>query len=157
MTVISTFGEPTVVSVVRDRIAPRDRRSTGSACRLILRMSDAGLAWLALLPAAPLIGIVALAIKLSDRGPVFSRCRRVARDGSSFNALRFRTTKDRPQNARGTMCWDVPLSGVGQVLCRTRVAALPQLVNVLRGEMTLIGTGTELERPDFLRSAEHHA
>jgi lipopolysaccharide/colanic/teichoic acid biosynthesis glycosyltransferase len=112
------------------------------------RIGDLIMAGALFLFALPLMASVALAIKLTSRGPVFSRYHRVGRDGRPITVLQFRTTMHNARRIKPCMCWDKPITRVGRLLCCTRVNTLPQLVNVLRGEMTLIGI--EQERPDFL-------
>jgi lipopolysaccharide/colanic/teichoic acid biosynthesis glycosyltransferase len=94
----------------------------------------------------PLTTIVALAIKLDSPGPVFSRRDRLGLGGRQIGALQFRTRVHHPQRTRRQ---DVQLTRVGWFLRYIRIDELPQLVNVLRGEMSLFGTSRE--RPDFLR------
>ena len=94
----------------------------------------------------PLMTIVALTIKLDSPGPVFSRHNRLGLGGRQIRALKFRTTVHNPQRTRRQ---NAQLTRVGWFLRYTRINDLPQLVNVLRGEMSLVGTGRE--RPDFLR------
>ena len=126
---------------------PTRRRKAGDR---INRIGDVVLASVLLLFTLPLLGITALAVKCSGQGPVLCRCKRVVRDDRQIVVLRFRTTMQQPQSVRSTVSWDKPLTAVGRFLCWTRIDALPQLFNVLRGEMTLVGI--EAERPDFLRS-----
>ena len=94
----------------------------------------------------PLMAIVALAIKLDSPGPVFSRRERLGLGGRQIRALKFRTTVHDPQR---TLRQDARLTRVGWYLRCARIDDLPQLVNVVRGEMSLVGT--DRERPDFLR------
>ncbi len=94
----------------------------------------------------PLMAIVALAIKLDSPGPVFSRRERLGLGGRQISALEFRTTVHNPQR---TLHQNAQLTRVGWFLRYTRIDDLPQLVNVVRGEMSLVGT--DRERPDLLR------
>ena len=100
---------------------------------------------------APLFAAIALAIKLTSRGPVFFRQVRVGRDGERFSIVKFRTMvrgADRLKDdllhlneARGLfkISEDPRVTRVGQFLRRTSLDELPQLLNVLRGEMSLVG------------------
>jgi exopolysaccharide biosynthesis polyprenyl glycosylphosphotransferase len=100
---------------------------------------------------APLFVGVALAVKLTSRGPVLFRQKRVGRNGRQFNLLKFRTMYDgadaqKPHlralnEADGLfkIANDPRITPVGRVLRRMSVDELPQLVNVLRGEMSLVG------------------
>ena len=95
--------------------------------------------------AAPVIALAALAIKLSDRGPVFYRQRRVGEGGREFTMLKLRTMNvgaeaDGAQLAEED---DERVTGIGQLLRRAHIDELPQLLNVLRGEMALVGPRPE--------------
>ncbi len=96
------------------------------------RFADLSIAAILIVLTSPLMAIVALAIKLESPGPVFSRRSQLNRDGRSFELLRFRTTSQRGWGAvRGQ-------TRIGWFLHYTRIDDLPQLVNVLRGELTFI-------------------
>jgi exopolysaccharide biosynthesis polyprenyl glycosylphosphotransferase len=119
---------------------------------------DRVIAALLLLAAAPLLAIVAVAVRLSSPGPVFFRQKRVGRDGQVFEMLKFRTMRvaeERDVSFRPPPgCAPGGLEGAdrrthaGCFLRRTSLDELPQLVNVLRGEMSLIGPRPE--RPEFV-------
>ena len=96
----------------------------------------------------PLLVLVWLAIKLESAGPALERQPWLGRNGRRFVVLRFRTTLHDPQRASRPI-WDRAAreTRVGQFLRYTRIDDLPKLVNVIRGEMTLIGAGAE--RPVF--------
>jgi lipopolysaccharide/colanic/teichoic acid biosynthesis glycosyltransferase len=85
----------------------------------------------------PLFALVALAIKLDSLGPVYCRNPRLGRRGSSFLLLKFRTTTHDAQPIWGRTTRE---TRVGQLLRYTRMDELPQIINVARGEMRLIGT-----------------
>ena len=91
---------------------------------------------------------VALAIKLDDGGPVFYRQLRVGRNGKPFSILKFRTMVQNADRAGLplTVGADPRVTKVGQLLRRTKLDELAQLMNVLRGEMSLVGP-----RPEVLR------
>ena len=91
--------------------------------------------------AGPLIGFIALAIKLDSSGPIFCRKPRIGLNGRRFFVFSFRTTIYDPERASGWLIWDwrARETRVGRFLCYTRIEDLPQLINVLRGEITLIG------------------
>jgi lipopolysaccharide/colanic/teichoic acid biosynthesis glycosyltransferase len=94
----------------------------------------------------PLLLLVALLIKLTSPGPVFFRQVRAGRGGRPFRIIKFRTmTADAP--SRGptiTVEGDPRITPVGRVLRRTKVDELPQLLNVLAGEMSLVGPRPEV-------------
>jgi lipopolysaccharide/colanic/teichoic acid biosynthesis glycosyltransferase len=95
---------------------------------------------------APLIAVVALAIKSGSRGPILVREQRTGSDGR-FIALKFRTTELRDAQARRRPATGANLTAVGRFIRHTRIEHLPQLINVLRGEMSCFPGS---ERPFFL-------
>jgi lipopolysaccharide/colanic/teichoic acid biosynthesis glycosyltransferase len=106
------------------------------------RVRDVVGAAVALAIASPILGIAALAIKLQDRGSVFYRQRRVGRDGSDFELLKLRTmVVGAEQQGAGfaVNAGDPRITRVGRVLRRLSLDELPQLWNVVRGEMSLVG------------------
>jgi exopolysaccharide biosynthesis polyprenyl glycosylphosphotransferase len=118
----------------------------------------AALLLLALLPA---LAAISAAVRLSSPGPVLFRQRRVGRDGRVFDLLKFRTMAEeeydgargdgfRPAagEAPGGVEGDDRRTGVGRLLRRTSLDELPQLINVMRGEMSLVGPRPE--RPEFV-------
>src|SRR5262249_45730931 len=88
----------------------------------------------------PLMVFVALAIKLESSGPVLHRCTRVGWNGQQFRLLGFRTTRQVVEQATGS-AWDQGACETrsGAFLRYTGITDLPQLVNVLRGDITLVG------------------
>ncbi|MGD9507042.1 MAG: TIGR03013 family XrtA/PEP-CTERM system glycosyltransferase, partial [Geminicoccaceae bacterium] len=100
---------------------------------------------------APLLAVIALAIKLDSPGPVFYRQRRVGLQGRLFSILKFRTMREDAESD-GRARWASPdddrVTRVGYVLRRMRFDELPQLWNVLRGEMSVVGPRPE--RPEFV-------
>jgi exopolysaccharide biosynthesis polyprenyl glycosylphosphotransferase len=112
---------------------------------------------------APLMLVTALAVKLTSSGPVLFRQRRVGRDGKPFDLYKFRSMRSpspREASGPGSMAFlarDTAPGGVegedrrtpvGRVLRRCSLDELPQLINVLRGEMSMIGPRPE--RPEFV-------
>lgn len=104
------------------------------------------------LAALPAMLVTALAIRLESRGPVLYRQERVGEGGRTFRMLKFRSmTQDAEPDgvARWAANGDPRITRVGRFIRRTRIDELPQLINVLRGEMSLVGPRPE--RPQFVR------
>ncbi len=97
---------------------------------------------------APLFAVVALLVRWEDGGPVFFRQRRVGRDGNPFEIFKFRTMRP-AAGAVITAAGDSRITGTGRWLRRWKLDELPQLWNVLRGEMSLVGPRPEI--PEFVR------
>jgi lipopolysaccharide/colanic/teichoic acid biosynthesis glycosyltransferase len=106
------------------------------------RALDAAGASLGLVLASPFLAASALAIKLEDRGPVLYRQRRVGRDGEDFELVKLRTMvvgAERQGAGWAVNRGDPRITRVGRVLRRLSLDELPQLWNVVRGDMSLIG------------------
>lgn len=148
----------------RQNVVPVWSRAEGRQVASIeKRCLDLSVALLSLVVLAPLLLVTALAVKCTSRGPVFHRRRVVGLGGQAFDALKFRTMRvdaDRILQADAEL-WaayvanfklprDPRITPIGRVLRRFSLDELPQLVNVLRGEMSLVGprmvTAPELER-----------
>jgi undecaprenyl phosphate N,N'-diacetylbacillosamine 1-phosphate transferase len=110
------------------------------------RLFDLALVLPALLAAAPLLGAIAAAIRLTSRGPALFRQERLGRHGTTFVALKFRTMTD-VARVPDTIAFSGPeseITSVGRFLRRTKLDELPQLINVLRGEMSIVGPRPQL-------------
>ena len=120
------------------------------------RVADLLVAGGLLLVTAPLIGIAALLIWLEDRGPVLYVQKRSGWLGRPFRLFKLRTMHVQPIDspATWTQRGDQRITRVGQLLRRLRLDELPQLLNVLSGEMSLIGPRPE--RPELELELEHH-
>lgn len=106
------------------------------------RLLDLAITVPALIALSPLFLVVAIAIKLDSEGPVFFRQRRVGRSNQLFHILKFRSMRaevcDSDGN-RSTQRDDDRISRVGAIIRKTSIDELPQLINVLRGDMSLVG------------------
>lgn len=116
------------------------------------RVAEAGLAALAILVASPVLALVALLVRLDSRGAILYRQTRVGERGRLFDLLKFRTMRADAEKGSGPV-WasklgDPRITRVGRVLRKLRLDELPQLLNVLRGEMGFVGPRPE--RPHFV-------
>jgi lipopolysaccharide/colanic/teichoic acid biosynthesis glycosyltransferase len=111
---------------------------------IVLASSGLALTW-------PLWGIIALAIKLDSPGPVFFSQERLGKDGKPFYILKFRTmVNDAEKSGPQFACQkDTRITRVGKILRKMRLDELPQLYNILKGNMSFIGPRPE--RPIFIR------
>jgi lipopolysaccharide/colanic/teichoic acid biosynthesis glycosyltransferase len=106
------------------------------------RVLDVVLAGLLLLVAAPLLALAALAIRVESPGPVFYRQLRVGRDGESFELWKLRTMVPGAESMGAgiyVLDGDPRITRVGRMLRRFSLDELPNLVNVLRGDMAIVG------------------
>jgi exopolysaccharide biosynthesis polyprenyl glycosylphosphotransferase len=119
--------------------------------RIIKRGLDIAGAGLGLLLTAPVFAVIAAAIRLDSPGPVFFRQTRIGRDGSPFEIRKFRTMERDAESQKAALrdlneteglfkiAGDPRITRVGRLLRRTSLDELPQLLNVVRGEMSLVG------------------
>jgi lipopolysaccharide/colanic/teichoic acid biosynthesis glycosyltransferase len=125
---------------------------------MLKRVFDLTAALLGLVMLSPLLLALALWVKLDSPGPVFFRQERVGRGGRLFRIHKFRTMVHEP-GATGlplTVGEDARITRAGRILRRHKLDELPQLLNVLRGEMSLVGPRPEVPRyvaryPEHLR------
>ncbi|MDQ4107209.1 MAG: sugar transferase [Actinomycetota bacterium] len=119
------------------------------AARLQKRAFDIVVASLLLLVSLPLLAILALAVRLSSPGPVLFRQKRVGLNGQLFEIYKFRTMYENDDSDTAWLSDDDRdrVTGVGHLLRRTSLDEVPQLLNVLRGEMSLVGPRPE--RPHY--------
>jgi sugar transferase (PEP-CTERM system associated) len=139
------------------------RASRGT--RAVKRLVDLGLAAAGLVTAAPLMLLTAIAVRLDSPGPIFYRQERVGENDRLFTLCKFRSMRSDAE--KGTPIWarsnDQRVTRVGRFIRLTRLDELPQLLNVLRGDMSFVGPRPE--RPYFVQQltaqipfyAERHA
>jgi exopolysaccharide biosynthesis polyprenyl glycosylphosphotransferase len=112
------------------------------------RVFDVTCASVALLVSAPVAAVIALAVRLSSPGPVLFRQRRIGQDGREFELLKFRSMHVHHDGSTSWTATSSDQTTVGRWLRRTSLDELPQLWNVLRGDMSLVGPRPE--RPHFV-------
>ena len=145
---------------------PLHRRDFPIGSFLMKRMLDLTVSMLALLVAMPFMLIIAAAIKMDSKGPIFYRAARIGRKGRTFNCYKFRTMvaeADRLKadlehmNERKSVLFkisnDPRITRVGRVLRKYSLDELPQFYNVLRGDMSMVGPrppiASEVEQYDL--------
>jgi lipopolysaccharide/colanic/teichoic acid biosynthesis glycosyltransferase len=121
-------------------------KSLGDA--LLKRVLDVFVSATLLLVLLPVIVVLAVAIKLESRGPVFYRCRRVGRNGAELQMLKFRKMQDGATGPALASARDERFTRLGAFLARRKLDEVPQLWNVLRGQMSLVGPRPE--DPSFI-------
>lgn len=126
------------------------------------RLIDIVLSLLGILALSPVLLIIALLIRLDSKGPILFRQKRVGRHKTYFNILKFRTMRvDAPHDMPTHLIVDPEayLTRVGKVLRRTSLDELPQLFNILAGQMSIIGPRPALWNQDDLIAARdlYHA
>ncbi len=124
---------------------------------MLKRAIDLTVSGIALLVALPFLLTAALAVRFSSPGPILFRQRRVGRNGGVFEILKFRTMRVAQDTTNAiTIGRDPRITPVGHFLRQSKIDELPQLVNVLRGDMSLVGPRPEVPHyvelyPDDLR------
>lgn len=135
-------------------ITLRGSRITGRA-RVLKLVEDRVLSALILILISPVMALLAIGVKLSSPGPVFYRQTRVGLDGKEFRMLKFRSM---PVNVEAAgVKWgsaqSKPVTRLGRLMRRTSLDELPQFINVLRGDMSIVGPRPE--RPMFVEQFRH--
>ncbi len=133
-------------------VLPTDARGPAERLfRIFKRGGDLCAGTIGLLPLALTIPIVALANALSSPGPLFYRQVRVGKGGCRFQVIKYRTMRPDAEHGTGAV-WaetaDPRVTPIGRWLRRARIDELPQVLNVLKGEMSLVGPRPE--RPEFV-------
>lgn len=120
--------------------------------RIFKRLLDLGVSAVVLLIAAPIMLVTALAIKLEDGGAVFYRQPRITGGNRVFSVLKFRSMReDAGSIHRSASKDDDRITRVGRVIRKFRIDELPQLINILKGEMSLVGP-----RPEMVENVEKY-
>lgn len=116
-----------------------------AATQAAKRVIDLLVSSIGLLVFIPLFVLIGLLIKLDSAGPVFYRGKRIGKDGKPFGMYKFRTMRDVPVDSgpRITARGDPRITRLGHILRDTKLNELPQIINVLKGEMSLVGPRPE--------------
>jgi lipopolysaccharide/colanic/teichoic acid biosynthesis glycosyltransferase len=137
---------------LRDQ-APAGRRAFGYVA--LKPALDAAIALPLLVLCGPLLGLLVVLVRLSSSGPAIYRQVRVGHAGTRFMIYKIRTMRHDCERGTGPL-WSTPgdprVTALGRVLRRTHLDELPQLLNVVRGEMSLVGPRPE--RPEFAAELE---
>jgi len=137
-------GDPPLLARLTGPHSGRAVRQNGTGRRI----ASAAVACLALGLVFPLAVAIALAVRLESPGlPIFIQDR-LGRDENSFRMLKFRTMKDGCAICDEKVPWDQRITKIGRLLRRSSLDELPQLVNIVRGEMVFVGPRPEL--PELL-------
>lgn len=123
--------------------------------RLLKRTMDIVLSLLAMIVALPIMLIIAVAIKLDDGGPVFYKQDRVTIDGKVFSILKFRSmivNAEREGKSQPATDNDPRITRVGKFIRATRIDELPQILNILKGDMSVVGP-----RPERVEHVEEYS
>lgn len=118
--------------------------------RIVKRLMDLFISVILLILTSPILLISALCIKKNDGGKVFFRQKRATANGKVFEIYKFRTMKENVENKSVTRD-DDRITGVGRVLRKYRIDELPQLINIVRGDMSLVGP-----RPEMIENVEDY-
>lgn len=130
-----------------------NRDAVGGGSTVTKRAFDIALAVVLVVCMTPLLLLLAALIRLSSKGPVLYRQARVGKDGSAFTMMKLRTMQVDAEDSTGPVLAstnDPRVTRLGRALRATRLDEVPQLLNVIRGEMSFVGPRPE--RPEFVRS-----
>jgi O-antigen biosynthesis protein WbqP len=119
------------------------------------RLFDLVIAIPALIVLSPLLLVTALAIRLEDGSPVLFRQRRVGRHGADFTIFKFRSMPVATPSVPSAAAAKLNVTKVGKVIRRTNIDELPQLLNVLRGDMSIVGPRPALASQTELVTLRH--
>jgi len=103
------------------------------------RVMDVVLSGAALVALSPVMALIALLIKLEDGGRVIFRQSRIGRGMAPFMLLKFRSMRENVGDLPSDKARTLPITRIGKVIRRTNLDELPQLVNILRGDMSVVG------------------
>ncbi len=119
--------------------------------RVVKRLMDISISLLALVITSPIMLGCAIAIKLEDGGKVFYKQKRLTKYGRIFEVYKFRTMKEENSIHKSVTADDDRITKVGKWLRKFRIDELPQMLNILKGDMTVVGP-----RPEMLENVEKY-
>lgn len=119
--------------------------------RIVKRLMDIAISLVALIVASPIMLGCALAIKLEDGGKVFYKQKRLTKYGKVFEVYKFRTMKEENSINKSVTENDDRITKVGKILRKYRIDELPQMLNILNGDMTVVGP-----RPEMLENVKKY-
>ena len=144
-------GQVPVEDQIFDAVVKAKSHVVMSWRAMIKRGLDVAFSVTALILGAPLLAVIAIAVKLDSKGPVFYKQIRVGRNGKFFKILKFRTMVEDAEDKSGPM-WakenDNRVTKLGSFLRRTHLDELPQFINVVKNDMSIVGPRPE--RPFFV-------
>jgi len=115
---------------------------------MLKRLFDVIFSLFGLIITFPILGTIALLIKLDSKGPVFYRGTRIGKNGKPFKIFKFRTMVPNAEKAGGpsTALNDPRLTKIGKLLRTYKLDELPQLINILKGEMSFVGPRPQVKK-----------
>lgn len=122
---------------------------------VLKRILDIVLALLALVLLSPVMLVVAIWIYLEDRGPIFFTQQRLGRGGRTFNFLKFRSMPVNTASVPSAKAKKLTVTGIGKIIRRTNVDELPQLINILKGDMSIVGPRPAIPSQEKLLALRH--
>ena len=130
----------------RKMVSDSENVGTASIKSGLPRKAEAAIALVGLVMVAPLIALTAIAIALTSRGPVIFRQKRMGRKGQPFTMYKLRTMTAVSAGPQVTAGDDPRVTPIGKFLRKTKLDELPELWNILKGDMSLIGPRPEVPR-----------
>jgi lipopolysaccharide/colanic/teichoic acid biosynthesis glycosyltransferase len=128
---------PDVIVTSADKTVSRPRSSAQTTVKYAI---DAGLSALGLIILSPLLALVAIAIKIDSPGPIFFTQLRNGKDGKTFRIYKFRSMRHATENQfKQCTSGDSRVTRLGQFLRKSSIDELPQLINIVKGDMAIVG------------------
>lgn len=113
----------------------------------VKRLFDISVSFIGIIFLFPLMILIGIIIKFTSKGPILFKQIRVTKNGKNFEIYKFRTMKENSEgNKQITVGNDMRITGIGKILRKTKLDELPQLFNVIKGEMSLVGPRPEVPK-----------